>query len=508
MRGYGAKSQNEVTDTSCRAVNQGPVRPLLGVGLLLLAAQIGYCGVAAAASPAAPAFEESPCDVPNAANVAAGLRCGTVHVPRDYAHPESGTFALSIVIAKSAQPPALRDPVIYINGGPGEPLTIYAAYQTQKPYAAQRDLILVDQRGIGRSEPDLCRDLNRRLLDELIAFLADRTQDAEARLRTTYMSCHDEAVKRGIDLADFGTPTTAEDIDQVRQALGIERWNVYGESYGTTVAMTLMALHPDTLRSVVLDSVYPPDPMPPPSSIIGASRAAFFDACTQDKECAAATPDLAGLYQDTLRLLAQRPLTVAVPPRMQMPDDRVQITVPLFERIVSQLLYYPKYYPTLPTLIRRIHDGETQGVAPLLVALKAAAATLDVGVHAAVECRDRPHYRDPLPNDADTSDENIVCGMSRDWVALGPPPLIPQGTSVPTLVLGGEFDPVAGPALGRDVAERIGPAARWIAFAGIGHNVRHFSACGAQITFDFIGNPDKAPDTVCASRMPAIFATK
>jgi hypothetical protein len=164
VRNYSAKSQHEVTGISCRGVNQGPVRLLLGVGLLLLAVQIGNCDVAAAASPAAPAFEESPCDVPNAANVAAGLRCGTVHVPRDYAHPESGTFALSVVIAKSARQPALRDPVIYINGGPGEPLTIYAAYQTQKPYAAQRDLILVDQRGIGRSEPDLCRDLNRRLL--------------------------------------------------------------------------------------------------------------------------------------------------------------------------------------------------------------------------------------------------------------------------------------------------------------------------------------------------------
>ena len=59
---------------------------------------------------------------------------------------------------KSAQQPAFRDPVIYINGGPGEPLTAYAVYQTRKPYAAQRDLILVDHRGIGRSEPDLCRD--------------------------------------------------------------------------------------------------------------------------------------------------------------------------------------------------------------------------------------------------------------------------------------------------------------------------------------------------------------
>ncbi len=62
------------------------------------------------------------------------------------------------------------------------------------------------------------------------------------------------------------------------------------------IRMTLMALHPDTLRSVVFDSVYPPDPIPPPSSIIGAARAAFFNACTQDRACARRHPDMAHLY--------------------------------------------------------------------------------------------------------------------------------------------------------------------------------------------------------------------
>ncbi len=484
------------------------MRRLLGAGLVLLAAQIGYCDGAAAASTGAPAFEEHPCDVPNAADVAAHLRCGTVHVLREPGRPQSGTFALSVVIVESAQQPALPDPVVYINGGPGEPLTVYAAYQARHPYAAQRDLILVDQRGIGRSEPDVCRDLNARLRDESIGFLVEGTQDAEARLRATYMSCRDEAMRHGIDLADFGTRTTAEDIDQVRQALGISRWNVYGKSYGTTVAMTLMALHPDTLRSVVLDSVYPPDPMPLPSAIIGAARTAFFDACTRDKACTAVTPDLAEVYQDTLRVLAQTTLNVAVPPRMGMPNDRVRITAPLFEWIVGQLLYYPIYYPTLPALIQRIHDGDTQGLAALLVALKAAASTEDIGAHAAVECRDRPHYRDTLPNGAVMSDGRLYYSVCRDWAALGPPPLVPQGTRVPTLVLGGQFDPVAGPTLGHDVAERIGPAARWVAFAGIGHNVRHFSACGTRIVFDFIGNPDEASDTACASHVPAIFAAQ
>ena len=60
MRNYAAKSRHEVTGISCREVKQGPLGRLLGVGLLLLAAQIGYYDVAAAASPAAPAFEESP----------------------------------------------------------------------------------------------------------------------------------------------------------------------------------------------------------------------------------------------------------------------------------------------------------------------------------------------------------------------------------------------------------------------------------------------------------------
>jgi TAP-like protein len=83
--------------------------------------------------------------------------------------------------------------------------------------------------------------------------------------------------------------------------------------------------------------------------------------------------------------------------------------------------------------------------------------------------------------------------------------LIPQGTNVPTLVLGGQFDPVAGPALGHGLAERIGPAAHWVAFSGLGHNVRHFSACGARIAFDFIGNPGEPLDAMCASHSPAIF---
>lgn len=96
--------------------------------------------------------------LPDVANVLPRLRCGIVRVPRDHAHPDGPTFGLAVVVVASARQPARPDPVLYISGGPGGPLTVYAGFQARHPYAADRDLILVDQRGMGRSEPRLCPD--------------------------------------------------------------------------------------------------------------------------------------------------------------------------------------------------------------------------------------------------------------------------------------------------------------------------------------------------------------
>jgi pimeloyl-ACP methyl ester carboxylesterase len=84
-----------------------------------------------------------------------------------------------------------------------------------------------------------------------------------------------------------------------------------------------------------------------------------------------------------------------------------------------------------------------------------------------------------------------------------------MGTSVPTLMLAGEFDPVARPSVSRHVAELIGHSARLVEFPLAGHNVRHFSPCGARIAADFIDNPGQAPDASCADRGPPIrFVSK
>jgi pimeloyl-ACP methyl ester carboxylesterase len=456
-------------------------------------------------APQPPAFDEITCDLPGLTPaLSPRLRCGTVNVPRDYDKPDAGHFKLAVVVIKSEQQPAWPEPVVFISGGPGYPLTVYSAPQARFPYAPRRDLILVDQRGTGRSEPSLCPDLNGRLLEATLAVAAGVTDETLATRQAAYLACRDQAIRRGFDLRNFGTRVTVEDFEQVRQALRVERWNVYGESYGTTVAMTLAARHPDAIRSVVLDSIYPPDPVPPWSTTVNDARDAFFAHCAGDNLCSTSFPDLAGTYRDALAKLDQNPLVVAVPPQMRQPDDRVSLTVSLFEVVVSNSLYFPIAYPTLPRMIQSVHDGIPQDLGPVLASQLAAATTLNRATHAAVECRDRPQFRKDLPGGAKVFDRMRLYGICDRWSDLGPPPLVPAGTSVPTLVLAGQFDPVARPAMSRHVAEQIGNNARFVEFPLVGHNVRQFSPCGAKIAADFIDQPVHTPDTSCADRVAPI----
>jgi pimeloyl-ACP methyl ester carboxylesterase len=232
---------------------------------------------------------------------------------------------------------------------------------------------------------------------------------------------------------------------------------------------------------------------------------AFFRYCAGDQACAAAYPDLAATYRETVSGLARAPLIVTVPLEMHPPDDRVSLTSTLFEALVGRLIYYPTAYPSLPRLIATVHDRDSQGLGKVLAtAFAAAAAEVNHSTYLAVECRDRPHYRDPLPAGASVLDRLQLYGVCDDWSEIGPAPLVPIGTAVPTLVLSGEFDPVMRPSLSQHVAALIGPNARWVEFPRVGHNVRGFSPCGAKIAADFIDNPAQSLDTSCADRAAPI----
>ena len=473
-------------------------------GVLAILTGTALANRACGQTPPLPAFIDTDCNLPHTApDIRQRLRCGVVAVPRDYAHPDAGQYKLAVVVIRSERQPASPEPVVYMSGGPGGPLTVYATYQAAHPLAAGRDIILVDQRGTGRSEPKLCPSLAGGFADALVEAAIEPA--AEERRRTLFAACREEATARGIDLTNFGTPVTVEDFDRVRQALGIARWNLFGVSYGTTVAMTLMARYPETVRAAVLDSINPPDPILPLWSADAADAvAAFLASCQGDASCGTLYPNLAGTYRDTVDQLRKAPLSFPLPPSLHGSGSHGPLTAGLFELVVSRMVYYPRFYPGLPRLIAQVHSGNTVDFAAATAGLLAEARSPDTGTsfpaNAAIDCRNRPRFREPLGPDSGALDHSSLYGICGDWVKLGPPPLVPIGTTIPTLMIAGQFDPNARPPASRGVAELIGRHVQWIEFAGAGHSVRSYNQCAAGIVAAFIDHPAQPVDASCAAQ--------
>ena len=425
------------------------------------------------------------------------LKCGIVRVPRNHERPDGLTYALAVVVIAPEPPATHPDPVIHISGGPGSPLTKYAAYQAAHPYAPGRDTILVDQRGMGASEPKLCPKHESALLPAVVHAIARDRADVDAVQRVAYAACRDEAVQLGYDLQDFGTVVTVEDLEDVRVALGVARWNVDGVSYGTDVAMTMAARHPETVRAVVLDSLYPPDPAPDFEDNVQDARAAFFADCATQPACNAAYPGLDRTYDEAVARLGPSPLPLT--PSADGAPDR--LTPRLFEEIVALLLYAPSAYPTLPRLIRDVRDGHPLAIGRAASALYAGREE-SFPAGAAVQCRDRPHLRASGSSPSRLGDG--LADICPAWSPLGPPPIVPIGSPVPFLVMAGQYDPVSRPAFSRHVTEAIGRHAQFLAFPGLGHDVRFNSPCAAGIEARFIDAPSEAIDASCAARRPPI----
>src|SRR5258708_39470864 len=125
----------------------------------------------------------------------------------------------------------------------------------------------------------------------------------------------------------------------------------------------------------------------------------------------------------------------------------------MFEVFDRERHYVTPAYPSLPSTIQAVRGGDTDGLGTVMARQFAVLETQNFATHAAVECRDRPNLRKALANEASILDRMQLYGVCESWSDLGPAPLVPSGTDVPTLIMAGQFDPVARPALSRHVAD-------------------------------------------------------
>ena len=184
-----------------------------------------------------PYVESTPCwmALPDGVVEGQNIDCGYLFVPetRDDSSSPSIQLAYAVLYAPTESPQP--DPVIYLAGGPGGSAVKELDGWLDAPYLQDRDLVLLDQRGTGYSLPTLnCPEMEQAV--------QDATQ-----------ACRDRLVEEGVDLQAYSSVENAADVADLRVALGYDEWNLYGISYGTRLALTVMRDHPEGVRSVVLE---------------------------------------------------------------------------------------------------------------------------------------------------------------------------------------------------------------------------------------------------------------
>ena len=384
-----------------------------------------------------------------------------------------------------------------------------------------RDLIVVAQRGTLYSDPELIVRswiATTRLQISLVydAISTGRQQAAAAR------TCHDRLVAAGVDLSAYNTTENAADFADLRRVLGIQEWNVYGYSYGSNLALSLMRDHPDGIRTVTIDSVVPPDivRLPWTWSSMREGITAVFDACAAEPGCANRYPHLLETFTRLVRRLETDPVIALVPP----PHGGAPLQVVLDGgTLVNILVSNAVKPPDIPAAIYELAQGNPQRF------LKARAAESIVaevpeqaqGMTQSFVCREWEPYGSPadieragrqefpsfptsvLRNAPQLPFEKELCQV---WnVPKGPASQRARvHSAIPTLVISGTFDRKTGAKWGRYAASTLSQST-YVRINGIGHWVVAQSRCAQSIFQSFLATP-LSPETACAAETrPAPF---
>ncbi len=455
------------------------------------------------------------------AKLASAAQCATVEVPEDRSKSGGRTLALSVAMlpANTLSPDA--DPLFMLAGGPGQSAEALVPVAVALGGVRRtRDIVLIDPRGAGKSAPLKCAALAARdPFDELID--ADLAATAAQRCLAELRQLRELRAPDNVDVSRYITPEIVADVDAVRAALGYERINLWGGSYGTRVAQEFVRRYPSRVRSMVLDGVAPPG-MRTMLDVWPAREAALTEvlaACNEDSVCKRAYPDLnASLAQIKIALGAAHRITVADP------RTGVLREIPLsFDTVVGALhglVYAPELASLIPPLLGRAQAGD---FAPLLAAamllVRDLEQTMNLALHYAVTCAE------DAPRVTISDSSGILATLrapslaTRNFAACDGwprPPLPPDfyaplTSAVPTLILSGGLDPVTPPANGEIVSKSLSNSRHVIA-PGYGHIVSPH-ACAPRLIEKFIDAagfatlPQPCLDYLATSKRPPIFSS-
>jgi pimeloyl-ACP methyl ester carboxylesterase len=435
--------------------------------------------------------------------------CGTVTVFENRRTGNGRQIDLWVVVLPSLASTPGADPLFFLAGGPGQSAAQLASQVRVMFRRVQRtrDIVLVDQRGTGKSNPLNCRSSANSLRE-----LTEGSDAALARLRRC-LNAYDADVRL------YTTDIAMDDLDDVRAFLGYDRINLYGGSYGTRAALVYLRQHGEHVRSVVLDGVAPTDMRLPLFTARDAQLAldnALVD-CDAEPACRRAFPEMGTRIRRLVASLEQHPRRVRiVHPRTGIAEE-VNVDARLVASVIFSALYSPLTASIVPALVDRAEQNDFQGLFALALASEDAGDNMSIGMQLSVLCSEDASQVSARQLKAETSSSlfgSHLIGSQLDACAMWPKRKVdadyyrPVVSDVPVLVLSGEVDPVTPPGWGDAVVKHLSRGLH-IVMPSTGHGVVA-TPCGNRLVRDFIERGSiEGLDTGCvaAVRRPPFFVT-
>jgi pimeloyl-ACP methyl ester carboxylesterase len=474
-------------------------------------------GIAAAAPPAAtPASARltlTPCRLAHPQGITSiEADCGRLTVAESRGTPGGRTLQLFVARVPALSRQRQPEPLFILAGGPGLGAgTFYTSVASAfARIRRDRDIVIVDQRGTGQSDPLNCPFDEQQIWNV-----------SEAETARVMSECR-KRLQRDHDLAQYTTSVAVQDLDAVRQALGYERIALYGSSYGTRVAQQYARRFPARTAAVILDGVVPPTRILGPSTPLDAEAAlqSIFARCQADRACAARFGDPARDYHELRDKLARSPVHVTLAdPRSGEPID-LDFSGTLLAGALRLASYSAEQAALLPLTLHLANDRNQ--FAPLASQYLLAASGYDdvlaYGMHNSVVCaEDVPLFDDRKMDRAQldatflgASQIDALRALCQDW-PRGPVDADlhePLHSRVPALLLSGGADPVTPASFGAEAALGF-ERAQHLMLPDQGHG-QLLHSCIDRVMADFLDASMKgataAIDLSCVSRVrPAPF---
>ncbi len=495
-----------------------------GATMRVLTAAVGLLAVLSAAPATAadlPRLEQTPCwfDIPSGHEA----QCAYLYVAEDRGNADSAEIRLPVARLKTPNQTVANDPVLFINGGPGGDAGLDASsivswwwYVDNSAWMRKRDFILMDVRGTGLAVPNLdCPEMDR---DSVGA--DDGSHGFAGWIDETLRNsdkCRDRLVGAGRQLAAYNSNSAAGDIVDLMTAAGIESINIYGASYGTRIAFSLLRDHPQRVRSLVLESVLPPNADLVIQQQVGFGQIIAHIAadCAADSACNSKYPDLEVRFRSRLADLNRSPLYVEI----FNPASRSRQSYPLIGvdivDVLFDLMYGSEVLRYMPTLLDGLSRGNEASLQSWFQAYRLRTAgpdTTSEGAYYAFACAEQVAHIDMRQAAAAAAQYSVynddgVVGFS-DYLICPrwPVPAVDESelqaviSDKPVLLLSGEYDPVT-PAAFADMAAATLSHGYHFVLPKAGHAPLSHSLCANEIADAFLDDPTQRPPAACLDKI-------